>query len=121
LKRFRSWDLLPIVLTLLLTGFLFWFGSRELQGEKRVEIQTADGVFTYPIETDRYFDAQGPLGVSRVSIQEGNVWFESSPCTNQLCVQMGHKHVPGDWAACLPNRVFVRIIGRGEALDAISQ
>ncbi len=121
LPRMKGWDLIPLLLTLVLAGGLAWMGVRQLEGQPMVEIQTPEGQFVYPMSTDRYFPARGPLGTSVITIRDGQAWFESSPCQNQICVQMGHQHEPGQWAACLPNRIFLRITARREEVDVISQ
>jgi hypothetical protein len=55
-----------------------------------------------------------------VEISGGKARVLSSPCVNQTCVAVGHIHRQGEWAACLPNKVFVSIEGSAddEALDA---
>ena len=86
-----------------------------------VEITTRDQVLLYPLAVDRTVDIGGPIGTSRVSIQDGEVRMVSSPCPDQLCIHMGSVHKAGRWIACLPNQVFVRILGgEGEDLDAKS-
>jgi hypothetical protein len=46
----------------------------------------------------------------------------SSPCPEKICVKTGRISKPGQWIACLPNRVFISIRGRrSEQPDAVSQ
>lgn len=42
-----------------------------------------------------------------------------SPCPDRICVETGMLTKPGDTAACVPQRVIVRIDGKTE-VDAIS-
>lgn len=121
LPQIKAWDLVPLMLTLGLALALGWMGLRHLEGQPMVEIQSPEGQFVFPLSSDRYFTARGPLGSSVITIQGGQAWFESSPCQNQICVQMGHQHAPGQWAACLPNQIFLRITARREEVDVISQ
>lgn len=121
LPRLRAWDLVPLLLTVGLAGAFFLYGLGQMEGRTLVEIQTPAGQFVYPLGIDRALPARGPLGDSLIRIQGRQAWFESSPCQNQLCVQMGHLHAPGQWAACLPNRIFLRLTARREDIDALSQ
>ena len=40
-----------------------------------------------------------------------------SDCRDEVCVAMGEISRPTGWIACLPNRVFVRIVAVGEDED----
>jgi hypothetical protein len=57
-----------------------------------------------------------------VAIRDGAVEVLSSPCREKICVKTGKVSKPGQWIACLPNKVFVAVRGRrNEQPDAISQ
>ncbi len=77
----------------------------------RVEVEDSGGRALYPLNEDRRIEARGPLGITTVHIEHGGVHVEDSPCTNKVCIAMGTIHSSGQFVACLPNRVFVRITG----------
>ena len=84
----------------------------ERSGPARAaEIKSDDGTFIYTLEENREIDVVGPLGVSRLVIEDGTVRFTESPCRDKICVATGHLSESGQWSACLPNRVFVTIVG----------
>lgn len=86
-----------------------------------VEISAADGTLLYRFGEERIVEVEGPLGSTRIVLQEDGVRIASSPCPDKLCIHMGAIRKPGQWIACLPNQVFVRILGREkESLDAQS-
>ena len=66
----------------------------------------------------------GPIGVSRLLIEDGRARFTHAPCRDQICVYAGPLSDSGAWAACLPNRVFLSIAGRmpqdADAIDGLS-
>ena len=82
-------------------------------GEPLVVVTAPGGEWIYPLGEDRELEIEGALGATRICISGGSVRIESSPCPNQTCVAAGAVSVPGQWLACLPNEVFVRIEGRG--------
>jgi hypothetical protein len=84
-------------------------------GEAVVVIDAPGQSWAYPLKADVELDVPGPLGATHVAIHEGSVAVTDSPCTNKICIAMGHIAHAGAWVACLPNRVFVRIEGRGSA------
>lgn len=46
--------------------------------------------------------------------EEGKIAFISSDCPDQVCVKTGKLHRAGEYAACLPNGVIVKIVKKGE-------
>lgn len=83
-------------------------------------IATDKGEWLYPLSGDRSIEVQGILGVTRVRIQGGEAYIEDSPCANKTCVASPHLVRTGEWSACLPNGVFLRIDGSEDdnAIDA---
>ena len=41
-----------------------------------------------------------------------SAYFESSDCPDKTCVKSGKLSCDGEWAACLPNRVYLKVIGK---------
>ena len=87
-------------------------GAVDAAGALRAVITDAGGEeWIYPMDVDREIEVEGPLGVTIVHIHGGGVSIESSPCPNQTCVAAGSIVRSGQWIACLPNQVFVRVEG----------
>ena len=78
-------------------------------GETAVLVEASDGRQYHPLQKDARIAVPGPLGATVVEIRGGRVRIKESPCDNQVCVAMGWIGAEGGWAACLPNRVFVRV------------
>lgn len=81
-------------------------------------VSTDRGEWIYPLSTDRTIEAEGVLGVSVIHIEGGFAHFVESPCANKLCIAAPRIGSTGQWSACLPNGVFIRIEG-SEATDEI--
>lgn len=77
----------------------------------RVVISGKGGEWVYPLDKDRQIEVEGPLGQTLVAIEGGAVHIEDSPCPNKTCIAAGAVREPGQWLACLPNAVFVRVEG----------
>ncbi len=120
LKRLKPLDY-GIVLAGLIAVILVSIQVYARSGsELSVVIGGTEGEWIYPLDGDRTLEIAGPSGTSVVEIREGHVHMLSSPCKNQTCVAAGAIASEGQWLACLPNKVFVRIEGMGkdEQLDA---
>ena len=106
LKPF-DWTILSLGLALTI-GSAFWAyagaGTRS-----SILIQGAEDRLVYPLDAEALVRVPGPLGDTVVEIRDGGARVRSSPCANQTCLSAGTVHRHGEWLACLPNGVLVRV------------
>jgi hypothetical protein len=75
----------------------------------------------FPLDAVETLKVAGPLGDTVVELGGRRARVISSPCANQLCTAAGAIRRHGQWIACLPNKVMVRVEAGGEKeLDAAS-
>ena len=77
----------------------------------RVVVESPRGSWIYPLSEDRSFSVDGFIGATAIVIESGGARIVDSPCAHKTCVSSGTVRRAGDWAACLPNGVFVRVEG----------
>ena len=77
-------------------------------------IEASGTKWIYPLREDREIRVDGPLGEELIVIRSGEAFVETSPCPNKLCILQGKISRPGQWIACLPNRVFLHVSGKEE-------
>lgn len=94
------------------------YGSPSEASE--VSIESDSGTYIYPLDIDRTVEVSGPIGVTVVEISGDQARVADSPCRDKICIAAGWLHASGQWSACLPNRVFVRLEGAEDedGLDA---
>jgi len=92
-------------------------------GEARVVIESGGRTWVYPLDAEETVRVPGEIGETVVHVHDGKAFVESSPCANQTCVAAGSVDSNGQWLACLPNGVFVRVEGSSpnEAPDATTR
>jgi len=85
-----------------------------------VVVSSARGEWIYPLAEDRIVEVEGLIGVTVIHIENGKASIHDSPCANKTCIASPPLHRTGDWSACLPNGVFMRVAGSesGDGLDA---
>ena len=124
-RFFTDIKLLPgdwfiIVAGLMLVAVLFatlWQGGHAA----KLRIRQGDRIYaTLSLAQQRTLDIHGPLGISRIVIDNGRVRFEKSPCTNQYCVHQGWLSYAGEAAICLPNQVSLELLGSKKAYDSLN-
>ena len=128
--RFKALDICTFLFALLIIGLISLQTYARGRGTPEITIeaagqgagQAAEQQWIYPLDADTILRVPGPLGETVVEIEDGSVRVISSPCPEKICVKTGRISKPGQWIACLPNRVFISIRGRrSEQPDAISQ
>jgi hypothetical protein len=67
--------------------------------------------FTAPLDQPRTLTVDGPLGQTKLVIDEKGARILESPCPRKTCVSMGSAKHTGDLLACVPNRILVHIEG----------
>ncbi len=65
--------------------------------------------YVYPLDRDDIIHIQGLEGVTEIKIQQGQASYTDSPCANKTCMAAPPVHRNGDWSACLPNGIFMRV------------
>jgi hypothetical protein len=90
-------------------------------GAPAVHLRGQRQEWIFPLDSDRTVAVPGPLGDTVVQIRRGQARVLSSPCPEKICVRSGAIARPGQWIACLPNRVFIDIqAGPRDTVDAYS-
>jgi len=107
----KPFDIVFLLLSLVLTAGSAWTVLAPTNAPLRLEVQTDAGLYTYPLDSDQDISATGPLGTTLVHVEGRSVHVGVSPCANKVCLAMGTIRQSGQWLACLPNHVFVRITG----------
>lgn len=74
----------------------------------------------FPLAATRVVEVTGPLGTTRIEIQDGRARITASPCSQKLCMRHGWLDSPNDATACLPNRVSLVLLGGDARFDATS-
>ncbi|MEM5947116.1 NusG domain II-containing protein [Spirochaetia bacterium 38H-sp] len=110
--QFTVMDIFVVALAFCIVVFSVYSLSLDNSGKKLVHIESEKGSFLYPLDDNREISVSGPLGETLIKIEDGYARIIESPCPDKLCIAMGRISSPGQWVACLPNRIFVRITGQ---------
>ena len=122
--RIRIGDILIVLVVVAVSVLLLVLPSRGATGTltaviivDNVEYERFELVAT---DEQLEFDLHEPGVV--IKAQDGQIWFVSSSCANQTCVNTGRLTRAGDIAVCLPNRVIVKIEGTNTSdVDVVAE
>ena len=84
-----------------------------------IEVENKE-VERLPLSQNRIVHVTGPIGETEVEIKDGKARVLKSPCNKKLCIKSGYIQYADRFAACLPNRVVVRVLGGAHrGIDAV--
>ena len=115
LSLFRVWDVVLIVILLALVGLAIYFAVVPESGAN-AEIYV-DGELYKNISLSKNTTIK--LDHLTVVVQGGCVMVEDADCPDKICVKHGAISKAGQTIVCLPNRIVIKISGKGE-VEAIS-
>lgn len=134
LKKIKIFDLIICFFFLSAIVFSSISAYKKKGGEVKLFIQSPSGQWVYALDKNVQIDIPGSIGISRIVIVDGKASFSDSPCDNKTCITAKPISNDGEWSACLPNRVFIRIesttnsdkgtvnnIDDDDSIDAIAQ
>ncbi|MCK5735104.1 MAG: NusG domain II-containing protein, partial [Spirochaetaceae bacterium] len=93
----------------IITASVYWSSAGDGVAT-RVEIEASGEVYVLPLSHEGFLNVNGPVGTTRVEVADGEVYITDSDCRDNICVSMGRISSSSSWIACLPNRVFVRVV-----------
>ncbi len=119
--RLRLFDYFSISLSLAVIVLLSVSAYGGSSDARYVDIEASGKKYVYMLNKDQTVGVPGPLGITTVRIKDSRVFVTDSPCRDKLCIKAPPLKKAGEWNACLPNKVFIRITGRqDEKLDSLS-
>jgi len=104
-----DWLVVSFLLLLSLAG-VAWIATMP-EGSRVLVSCGEELCFTAPLDQPCTVELEGPLGKTRLVIDEQGARIVDSPCPRKICVGMGAAKHTADLLACVPNRILVRIDG----------
>jgi len=114
MKFFKKSDIMIIFLILVLS-IMFTIGYKYINSDKSAVAEiyyNSQLVKTVELDTgvDQTFRIPQNEHVLIHLDKDGTIRFEESDCPDQVCVRAGKIGMVGESAACLPNKIIIKII-----------
>ena len=121
MKRLKPGDYVVIVIVIAVVTFLLY--QYVFSSSQGTEVQVTSQAFqrSFSFNEDRVVEVEGPLGITRVVIDAGEVWVSDSPCREKICIKMGEKQRVGEQIVCVPNRIIVEVKGEHSKVDWVTR
>ena len=109
LSFFKPLDYLLILVGITFCTLSILSATTRQDGTPLLILTSPTKEYIYPLDTDTTVEVPGLEGVSTIQIQQGQAQYLDSPCANKTCVAASPIHRNGEWSACLPNGIFMRV------------
>ncbi|GAB1477022.1 NusG domain II-containing protein [Bacillota bacterium] len=120
--KFSKRSDLIIIAVLLLISAVSWFLYDNVSKGKSVKAEIyyyselAETVDLDKSVSRTFSIPENPNVVFKVD-EEGNIAFIESDCPDKVCINTGSLHKAGEYAACLPNGIVLKIVPAGKRTD----
>lgn len=114
MKFARKTDII-IIAILIAAGLLFWFLYSNVFGKSGTYAEIyykSELVKTVDLSAgkDGTFALEQAPNVIFQLYSDGSIAFAESDCPDKICIKSGRLHLTGQYAACLPNHIYMKII-----------
>ena len=116
-QKIKIGDFVILFVAIALSILVLWKSYKGDTKHKQVVITTPKETYFYPLNKNRTLRFLGKWGYDVVEILDNAVRVKESSTPRKLCVLRGWLRHNGEWAACLPNKLFIRIEGVEEKSD----
>lgn len=110
----KKYDIIIILFILLISFFSYLiYQNKNSNNSPRVEIYYySELVDTVLLDqgVERTFSVKENENVIFHLFKDGSICFEKSDCPDKLCIKTGKISKPGQFAACLPNGLLLKIV-----------
>ncbi len=82
-----------------------------------VEVTTPYKKLIFPLKQDKVITVKGAIGKLTFIIKNGRVKVLHSSCSNKICIKTGWISSSGEYIACVPNRILIKLINRKKSVN----
>ena len=123
MKFAKKTDLIIIAVLLLISIFTWFIHKQVVKNKLPVAKIYHHSQLLQIVELDKGIDQVFSLEENSEVVfhlyEDGSIAFEQSNCPQQICVRAGKIHLPGQFAACLPNGLILKIVAMDEQIEDV--
>ena len=119
MKYLKKYDIF-IISAILIFSFLSWityhyFVAGQLSKAEIYHYSKLVKTVELGQGIDKYFSIEENPDVVFHLFEDGSIGFKESDCLHKLCIKAGKLSMPGQFAACLPNGIILKIVSAERA------
>lgn len=110
-KILKPLDYLIIFIFLLFVIGSFIWAFQKTSVSPKLVVENTEEKWIYDLQVDGTYVFTGDIGQTVVKVENGKAWVMDSCCPNKTCLATSAISKVGEWIACLPNKIILRVEG----------
>ena len=119
-SKIQIGDLFTIIIFIVLTTYLSSILWNFPQGEYLKIDMGKQEIGSFSLNQNVTKVIEGPVGKTEVIIDSGKVRISKSPCTKKYCIHQGWINQINQSIVCVPNQIYISIIGNQTDYDSLN-
>ena len=119
-SKIQIGDLFTIIIFIVLTAYLSSILWNFPQGEYLKIDMGKQEIGSFSLNQNVTKVIEGPVGKTEVIIDSGKVRISKSPCTKKYCIHQGWINQINQSIVCVPNQIYISIIGDQTDYDSLN-
>ena len=120
ISKIQIGDLFTIIIFIVLTTYLSSILWNFPQGEYLKIDMGKQEIGSFSLNQNVTKVIEGPVGKTEVIIDSGKVRISKSPCTKKYCIHQGWINQINQSIVCVPNQIYISIIGNQKDYDSLN-
>jgi hypothetical protein len=114
--------ILIVVLILFAITSLFFVSFLQTKGDIVQIFLNNQMKYQYKLTDEKNLIIKNQEGFIQIVVKDKKVWVDDSSCPAKICKKMGKISKTGQTIVCVPNKIFIQIIGKNKEkyIDAIT-
>ena len=120
ISKIQIGDLFTIIIFIVLTTYLSSILWNFPQGEYLKIDMGKQEIGSFSLNQNVTKVIEGPVGKTEIIIDSGKVRISKSPCTKKYCIHQGWINQINQSIVCVPNQIYISIIGNQTDYDSLN-
>ena len=116
-KKLNFVDFFVYFLIVLISGLVLFIHFNNGVGNKAAIYINNKLVQIVSLKKNNIYSFDTKLGKYVVEVKDGKIGVKETHCSEKICQKMGFINHKGDEIICIPNRVLIKILGKGRVDD----
>ncbi|MGM9969271.1 MAG: NusG domain II-containing protein [Anaeroplasma sp.] len=99
------------IFVVLLIGLIVYGFVTSKSGKQAVVYKDSEIMMTIDLDENNEYIIQGEISELIIIVSDGKIKVKESGCENQYCVLDGYISRENEVIVCLPNHIYIKIIG----------
>lgn len=102
--------IVAVLLLISILGILIFFMASH-KGKKAIIYHNDEIILEVDLSVDKDYYVKGNISEMIIIVRDDKLWVSYSGCENQICVNSKSISQTNESITCLPNKIFIKIIG----------